>query len=590
LPQFSYRIDDDNWTNMEDPGFYNFKELMAGGSHTFEVWAVDIAGRMTVERVSFSIGEGTLQIISPEDGHVTGEDTLVVSWTIRDDFDPVIVEFEDISRKTKVPVTGFFDYQVLLTSSTSFRFKVTATDAYGNEAWDTIRVYRDLKPPIIEIQDKAPAVNDDPLTIWWMGWDNFGVNGYAYRMDSVEWTECGNSTGVEFCDLSEGEHLFEVKCFDIAGNFAVDTYQFIYDLTPPVVGFNGNDGHLIRQDPFVSLYWTASDENGITSVQLVVGGRTYELPETKRFWDGILEDGTIKVRINISDPAGNTAEDRMFVTVDTEDPGAKWVDGIFSPTNQEELTIIWRTYDNIDIVEVNLFEDGVKIHSRNKPGRFQLNLTPEEGAHVYQITAFDISRRSVTIERTIVVDREAPVIDIFDHEIRKNVLVVMWSAHDETTSVTSVVVRVGDQKYDSQARDFSCSFEDLEPGNYIIWIEVTDEAWNTRIERRDIEIEPPSKWEDDQKSGVLWFVLVIFIMVAIAGASMGVFFILRKREKEKGSKDEKEEIKVPVGLPLSGMRSRRLLVGPGNKAPPQLGPVSMGNERDPIRTDGKPPQ
>jgi len=68
----------------------------------------------------------------------------------------------------------------------------------------------------------------------------------------------------------------------------------------------------------------------------------------------------------------------MFVTVDTEDPVAKWVDGIISPTNQEELTIIWRAYDNIDIVEVNLFEDnlirfcdtGVTFHSSPHGNRF----------------------------------------------------------------------------------------------------------------------------------------------------------------------------------------------------------------------------
>ncbi|MGA1793807.1 MAG: hypothetical protein ACMUHM_07645 [Thermoplasmatota archaeon] len=583
LAQVYYRIDHDNWTNIDDPGYCSFKKLLSGGTHTFEVRAVDNAGRMTVERVSFSIGEGTLQIISPEDGHETGEDHVVIRWTIRDDFDPVAVEFEDINRKTKVSVTDFFEYQVMLTSREYFNFKVTARDAHGNEVWDTIKVNRDLKPPIIEIQNKAPAVNDDPLTIWWMGWDHFGVMGYAYRMDSVEWTECGNSTGIEFRDLSESEHVFEVRCLDIAGNSAVDTYQFTYDLTPPVVGFEGNDGHLIRQDPFISLYWTASDENGLSSVQLTVGERTYDLPAAKRFWEGILEDGTIKARINVSDTAGNTAEDWMFVTVDTEDPVAKWVDGIISPTNQEELTIIWRTYDNIDIVEVNLFEDGVKIHSRNKPGRFDLNLTPEDGAHFYQVIAFDISRRSVSIERTIVVDREAPVIDIFDHEYRKNVLVVIWSTHDETTSVTSVVIRVGDQKYDSQARDHSCSFEDLEPGHYIIWIEVTDEAWNTRTERKDIEIEPASGWEDDQRSGILLLVLVILMVAVIAGASLGVFFYLRKIEKEKGSEDEKEEMKPPAALPPSGKRSQRMLMGQRMKAPPKLGPVAFEGEDGPDR-------
>ncbi len=550
LTSIRYRLDEKDWVEIDDLNEFSGKEMMDQGGHRLEVEATDIAGRVSSESVNFTIGSGTLEITDPEDGHVTGDENVLIRWSVMEGFIPTKVELDYIEEGTNLSVIGINEHRVQLPSNGMHRFKITAEDIYGNRAADMVTIYRDMDPPFIEILNTEEAVNDQPFILQWAGRDTYGIKGYSYKLDGRDWIYLGNSTFLELGELSEGGHTFEVRCIDNGGNTATDQYEFLYDTTPPEVGFIREEETLILQDPFVSLTWSASDVNGFSEVSFFTGEREYKLSKTKTFWEGILDDGSIEMVISVTDTAGNEANDSMVVIVDTIDPILEWTDNLTSPTNLENIPIGWTTTDNLEIIQVILFEDEDEIWSGSEGGKGAMVLVPGEGSHSYNLKATDLSGRSASIERTFVVDRTAPVINQFDQTYNNDILLVECSVFDDLTSIFKVVISIGNDTHESALTDFSWGFKGLKPGLHTIQILVVDEAGNSIEESKEIEIGSSSDKDGVNDGRSIWILILVSMLIVIVVTSFIIFFIFRKRKmKEEVEKIPEDPLERRISLP-----------------------------------------
>lgn len=574
LVNVRYRLDGGEWVIPYEKVEHTFVRLMDKEDHLLEIEAVDIAGRVSVESVNFSIGPGTLEITSPEDGFVTAENQVILRWRIANGFVPSRVELEYLEKGSKISVMGTFERIEHMILGDRHRFKITAADEQGNRASDTVTVYWDMEDPLIRILNEEEVVNDRPLLIRWAGSDPYGISHYSYRLDEGEWINTGMNTSLELSELSEGLHSFDVLCVDIVGNSASDIYEFVYDTTSPEVTFSNQDDKNISQDALVSFRWSVSDENGLSGLSLSIGDAKYDLPVKKTFWEGIVDDGSIEVTISATDTAGNEANDSIIVIVDTMDPILEWSDDLTSPTGLERISMGWNAADNLGLSDVILTEDGEEIWSGEGTGPGSIDLTPDEGTHSYSLTAFDLSDRTTTIERTIVVDRTAPVIDLFIVGRNGDIFIVEWSVFDEMTSVEKVNITVGNISFRSEIPEHSWSFEKLEPGTYSVRITAVDETGNTIEDSKVIEIEDTSGQGGFGGGGYAWIWILLSVIVLGLASAIFVFIYMKRKKAEEEDVIPEEVSSARPRAPTLPPSAKPAMIG-GFKAAPRLNPASL---------------
>jgi len=88
------------------------------------------------------------------------------------------------------------------------------------------------------------------------------------RVDGGEWAEVQSSC--DLGDLAEGQHLLEVRAFDVAGNFVIEMVSFTLDPRAPVIAERVPEGEHVDPDTDVTV--TFSEEMNVSSVNLTVEG------------------------------------------------------------------------------------------------------------------------------------------------------------------------------------------------------------------------------------------------------------------------------------------------------------------------------
>jgi len=568
-----YRVDSKAWIDPGDVEEHSFSAFMEAGEHILEVEAYDIAGRKTVGMVSFTIGNGTLTITEPADGLVTKQDNITIKWTIDEDFIPESVELRNIESGNSHDVTGLNELEVKLPSQGRYRFQVTAKDEFGNKASDILIVYRDIKPPSIHIFNEEYDVNDEPLIVRWSGLDTHGVSGYGYRLDVGDWIDIGDQTILELGEITETDHVLEVMCTDRAGNTAIDLYEFLYDLTPPRVSFVPDGEVRISRDPIISLDWTLKDENGISNVSLIVGNSKFEFEPTTNGWEGILGEGVVMIEVTAYDHAGNHGNDTIKIITDTVNPFLDWREPSFARSNLEAVLFRWWVSDEVGVAYITLEEDHIQVWSGSVDGEHEISLTPEEGPHLYTLTAGDISGRSTTIDKMIILDRSPPEIDDLTYLVEDRDLTVEWKVHDELIEVTDVILHIGNRSFRSQEMSGSWKVEDLGPGLNILHIQVIDGAGNSAEETLDIHIE--GQKEEAGGGGILyWFLIILVPFIIIAGAVLAFTMLYKVKLEEERNAGEAETASEHGGVGNGGVMSV-----PGMKVAPGLNASTLISER-----------
>ena len=171
-----------------------------------------------------------------------------------------------------------------LTASTTYRYRVRATDAAGNlSGYSTVvnattLAVPDTTPPSVTISTPTSAANystsSTPLSIGGSAADNVGVTQVSWSNDRGGSGTATGTTGwsVSGIVLQSGDNILTLTAQDAAGNTGTDTLTVTYtppppDTTAPTVP--GSLGATAASASQINLSWTASTDNvGVTGYQI----------------------------------------------------------------------------------------------------------------------------------------------------------------------------------------------------------------------------------------------------------------------------------------------------------------------------------
>jgi hypothetical protein len=292
------------------------------------------------------------------------------------------------------------------------RVTATATDATGNtsDASQPLSVVVDLQAPHTFI-DSGPK-NPTNKTTAAFGLSSSEQNtSFECSLDSGAFEPC--SSPKEYTSLADGDHTFDVRAIDVAGNtdpspaqrsWTVDTQSPQVRLTAPE-----QEGTLVRGE--VLLKAEASDDLEVYAVQFLIDGTLVDTdlgaPPYEFEWDSTLvADGEHELQVRATDAAGNEA---------TSAARTVWTD------NTAPNTVIDRSPNNpinstTATFEFSSSEQNTTFECTIDGGAFEPCSSPKEygglsdGEHLFAVRAVDEAgnRDETPAERVVIVDTEAP--------------------------------------------------------------------------------------------------------------------------------------------------------------------------------------
>ena len=416
------------------------------GENTITRTFTDSAGNTgsTTIHVTLDTEPPVVTIISPDDGYLTNETSVTLSWSI--------------DGETQQ------DETVTLTEEGPNVITRSATDEAGNTGTASITVSRDTEPPSVTIisPEEGYITNQAVISVEW-------------RIDDVNQTEQVSES------LSEGENTVTRSATDAAGNTGSATINVTLDTEAPVVAITSPEEGFLTNQPLIAIEWSidgviqseqnsenliegtntisrsATDAAGNTGTATITGELDTEAPvvaitspadgfltnnaSLTIIWtvDGVEQTDQTSVTLvegeNIitrasADMAGNTGEASITVTLDTQAP----VVAIISPednflTNQSPITIDW------------------SIEGVIQTDQISENLT--EGSNTITRSATDVAGNTGTATISGILDTEAPVIAITSpadgYLTNNSALTITWSVDGvEQTEQTAVTLTEGE--------------------------------------------------------------------------------------------------------------------------------------------------
>jgi len=267
---YQYRLDGGEWSVLNATPGATFASL-AAGAHTINVRAVDNAGNVATATVTFTVDLTlpSLSITSPANG--TWVSSLLVTWQGSDDLSSVSSYEVSLDGGVWTDVLSATHYLFEDAADGLHTIQVRAHDQAGNNATAEVQVYLDTVAPVLAIWSpgEGDLLNRGNAQGSWEGTDeDSGVANYSMRVDGGEWAEVQSSC--DLGDLAEGQHLLEVRAFDVAGNFVIEMVSFTLDPEAPVITERVPEGEHVDPDADVTV--TFSEDMNVSSVNLTVEG------------------------------------------------------------------------------------------------------------------------------------------------------------------------------------------------------------------------------------------------------------------------------------------------------------------------------
>jgi Bacterial Ig-like domain len=257
-------------------------------------------------------------------------------------------------------------------------FSVQATDGAGNqEAEPAVHSWTvDTVAPLATITAGPPALTSSASSRF-----EFGASeaaDFQCRLDGGEWDACGSPQA--YTDLPDGEHTFEVRGTDKAGNEgAAATWVWTSDTTAP--------------EPTIESGPEDPSNDGSPSFEFSAGeAASFECRLDEGAWTGCssplgytdLTDGRHTFEVQATDAAGNRGGAAAYTwTVDTLAPEATIDSGPADPSNERTASFTFSASDAADF-ECKL--DGGDWTACTSPQGYA---GLADGAHTFQVRATD---------------------------------------------------------------------------------------------------------------------------------------------------------------------------------------------------------
>lgn len=245
--QFAYRLDGQAWSTYALATSVTVTQLTAG-AHTVEVKAKDAAGNEDASPASRAF---TLNLLPPVLTNLVVTPSVTGCGILWDTDAAATAWLEyglttNYGTLTPTQTSLVISHWVVLTNLppvTTYHFRLHSADVCGHEVVSADRQFTtlaDTAPPDTTL-GTIPAVECAlPFSLSWSGVDDASASGalqFAYRLDGLTWSAYAAATSVTMTQLANGQHTFEVKARDAAGNEdpTPASRSFIFDSLPPVL-------------------------------------------------------------------------------------------------------------------------------------------------------------------------------------------------------------------------------------------------------------------------------------------------------------------------------------------------------------------
>jgi hypothetical protein len=509
------------------------------GEHTIVFEAIDGAMNSANTSVTFLIDalSPLLDIVSPEDDHVTRDPNLLVQGSYQDDVSDLSVIEVRINGVAIGSTTGVINEYVTLTEGVN-TILIDATDAAGNTEVVRRIVTLDSYPPTLyvyvpldDLVTANPVLNLDGLSeagtpilveqVRASNGDLISTNDLVAKADGTFRTSL---------DLIEGAQHIVFTAEDPAGNVRSITRTVTLDTTPPGLTILRPDEGEHVNTPTVALSGQVSDENPQDVTVFVNGIRVDHQGVINEVVP--LVEGLNTIVVIAVDPVENEAIRTVNVTRDTIPPELMVDNPEFVLTNERELTVRGSVNDDAALVTIN----GVAVNV-DEDNKFSEVMDLANDDNPIVVIATDLAGNSVMYMIAFVFDNEAPTIELVDppKAVTSDLVIMLnGTVTDSVAAIQTVTVR--GQVYPVIDGKFNVlvAVDTAGSGWNNFTINAVDDAGNDAVHKINIQYEPGKPPVDPtvKKDENLWWYYGILLIIA-ACVMMGTVFIFAKRGEEE---------------------------------------------------------
>lgn len=320
------------------------------GTNLITVAATDAAGKTATAQLNVTFSDSTAPVVAITDPtsaptYATNATKVTIAGTATDDVGVQSVAWSS-SRGGSGTCTGAASWNApdvpLLPGQNVIT--VTAVDASGNAASDTVTISQDAVAPVVSISeptaDETYATTNAKLDLTGTASDDTGVTSIAWANDRGGSGDCIGTApwNAQAVALQPGVNNVTVTARDAAGNTATDSLKVTFtDVTGPVVTIAAptSEATYATNSSDVILSGTALDDVGVVSVYWSNNRGGSGTCAGLGNWSVAnipLLVGANIITITASDAAGNTGTDAITVTfTDNTAPAVT----ITSPTSDD---------------------------------------------------------------------------------------------------------------------------------------------------------------------------------------------------------------------------------------------------------------
>jgi len=301
------------------------------------VTAYDEAGNFASDQVCFTVDATApdVEILSPENGCVTKETSIIVVWDGSDN-ETEIASYLVFLNDTQFLSTANTSHELTDLGDGVYTVKIEAYDLAGNWNSDETTVTVDVTAPRASIDIPPDASCLKGMVVINITSDDVDVNLMELHI-SNELIETWNTSGTKAyvwntTSHADGSYTIKLVVHDKVGNYASTSVSVIVDNTEPIIEIrNPIDGTYLKDICNITVYGYDINmdrmelriDESILETLTVCGTQVLTWNTTA------LPDGLYTLSLTAHDEAGNSIETAITVTVDNSLPSAS----VTSPTN-----------------------------------------------------------------------------------------------------------------------------------------------------------------------------------------------------------------------------------------------------------------
>ena len=528
VSNISYRLDGGQWLF-----FLSNVTLVDQGTHVIEYYAMDLAGNIaSTKAVTINIDKAPPSSEVSLDGWMGENGWFISSLNVTLTSSDPTSGVGKILAKVDDGAWSEYTDPLFIVQEGHHMIHYYALDLAGNR--------EPIKSKVIDVERSAPQSNlsmagltgdagwfISAVTIEISSWDNMsGVNHTYYRLNGEDWFVWQSAFS-----LADGQHIVDYYAVDEAGNTeAIRTVQVHVDTTPPVTipqlhGTEGSAGWFVS---LVTASLNAQDiQSGLSAIAFQVDSgpwTDYSLPIAFE------QQGMHRLNFTAADLAGNQETPQSITLyIDLHSPstavqvsGDIGLEGWYtSPVNvtldpSDNMSGTASTSWRLDAGDWSPYTGVLEID--------------QSGLHIMEFKSVDRAGNSeITKQLALKIDMSSPELLLSANGMifTAKEVEIAWSSNDVVSDVKDIRIRLDEGEpmlLNGDVRNIT--FTDLDDGEHILEVHVTDQAGNEVIKSMGFTVDtnplspqgPYGPW-------------LIIGLIALISSLVAIAFLVRKRSK-----------------------------------------------------------